>query len=163
VSGTWRQSLNLSGGGQLNDSGSHLIDIILWITGLKPDSIAAFSTNYGLEVDIDTALNVRFADGAQCNISVVGDAPGWWEDVTIVGSDGAFYVRNGELTLVKRGETHAITGLRDAGFADQNFIQSILGDEDVQVPPLCGLRVIQLTEAAWKSAAQGGKPVKVKN
>ena len=33
--------------------------------------------------------------------------------------------------------------------------------EEVQIPPMCGLRVIQLTEAAWKSAARGGRPVKV--
>jgi hypothetical protein len=30
----------------------------------------------------------------------------------------------------------------------------------VQTPPECGLRVIEVTEAAWKSAATG-KPVRV--
>jgi predicted dehydrogenase len=31
--GTWRQIHALSGGGQLNDSGSHLVDILLWTSG----------------------------------------------------------------------------------------------------------------------------------
>ncbi|HEY3782439.1 MAG TPA: Gfo/Idh/MocA family oxidoreductase [Fimbriimonadaceae bacterium] len=35
TSGTWRQKLSLSGGGQLNDSASHLLDVILWVTGLQ--------------------------------------------------------------------------------------------------------------------------------
>jgi hypothetical protein len=31
----------------------------------------------------------------------------------------------------------------------------------VESPPECGLRVIEMTEAAWKSAAQNGMPVTV--
>jgi len=32
---TWRQTMEMSGGGQLNDSGSHLVDILMWMTGMK--------------------------------------------------------------------------------------------------------------------------------
>ena len=39
--GKWRQSLSLSGGGQLNDSGSHLIDILLWILEASPSEVYA--------------------------------------------------------------------------------------------------------------------------
>jgi len=39
--GTWRQQLSLSGGGQLNDSGSHLLDILLWMTGLEVEEVQA--------------------------------------------------------------------------------------------------------------------------
>ena len=45
---------------------------------------------------------------------------------------------------------------------DQNFVDAILGRDEVQVPPVCGLRVIQLTEAAWESAEKNGRPVRVK-
>jgi hypothetical protein len=45
---------------------------------------------------------------------------------------------------------------------DRNFINAILGREEVKSPPTCGLRVIELTEAAWESAANGGQPTKVK-
>ena len=34
-----------------------------------------------------------------------------------------------------------------------NFIEAIQGKAEVQAPPICGLRVAQLTEAAYKSAA----------
>jgi predicted dehydrogenase len=43
---------------------------------------------------------------------------------------------------------------------DRNFIDAIRGRDEVQVPPICGLRVIELTEAAWESA-RTGQPAKV--
>ncbi len=43
---------------------------------------------------------------------------------------------------------------------DRNFVDAILGRDVVQVPPECGLRVIELTEAAWESAKVGA-PVSV--
>ena len=38
---------------------------------------------------------------------------------------------------------------------DQNFVDVILGRDTNRVPAECGLRVIELTEAAWKSAELG--------
>ncbi len=45
--------------------------------------------------------------------------------------------------------------------ADRNFVDSILGRDEPQTPAICGLRVMELTEAAWESARIGG-PVTVK-
>ena len=45
--------------------------------------------------------------------------------------------------------------------ADQNFIDAIQGRGQVESPFECGLEVIRLTEAAWKSAAAGGSAVNV--
>ena len=56
-------------------------------------------------------------------------------------------------------EPHA-AHLPGAGSPDRNFFDAILGRDEVQVPPECGLRVIELTEAAWESARTGA-PVKV--
>jgi predicted dehydrogenase len=39
-------------------------------------------------------------------------------------------------------------------------VDAILGRAQVGVPPECGLRVIELTEAAWRSA-ELGRAVKV--
>ena len=36
---------------------------------------------------------------------------------------------------------------------DVNFINAILGKEAIGSPAIWGLRVIELTEAAWKTAA----------
>ena len=166
TTGTWRQQLALSGGGQLNDSGSHLLDIILWMTGLEVEQIQAYMDNFESEVDINSALSIRFRNGAMGNISVVGNSPtgGMWEDITIWGSKAVIYMRQGKITIKTSlsNEAYEPTGLPGATSPDRNFVDAILGRDQVQVPPVCGLRVIELTEAAWKSAETGG-PVKVES
>ena len=163
--GSWRQQLALSGGGQLNDSGSHLLDIILWMTGLEVEQVQAYMENFESEVDINSALSVRFRNGAMGNFSVVGNSPvgGMWEDITIWGSKAVVYMRQGKLTVKTHGSNDAYepTGLPGGSSPDQNFVDALMGRDEVQVPPECGLRVIELTEAAWESADKG-RPVKVK-
>jgi len=156
--GSWRQDLSLSGGGQLNDSGSHLIDIILWTSGLVPAEVFAYVDNLDSEVDILSATSVKFTNGALGTISVIGHASGWWEDLTWFGSEGTLYMRNGELTLQDaKGESSKPAKLPPASDPDTNWIAAIRGEEENVAPPVCGLRVIQLTEAAWLSG-DSGKP-----
>ncbi|HUV94333.1 MAG TPA: Gfo/Idh/MocA family oxidoreductase [Anaerolineae bacterium] len=155
--GKWRQEKALSGGGQLNDSGSHLVDILLWTTGLAAESVFAYQGNYNTEVDIDSALSLRFTNGAQGTLSIVGDSPMWWEEFSIWGSEGVILYRNGTILQRAYGQSEMteVTELPNDSTPDQNFIDAILGRDEVRVPPECGLRVIELTEAAWKSAELG--------
>jgi predicted dehydrogenase len=163
--GKWRQAKALSGGGQLNDSGSHLLDIVLWMIDLTPVEVSARMEYFDGEVDINTSMSVRFENGALANFSVVGNGPGpgMWEDITIWGSKGAIYSRNGSLTCKYGGDPVELDALPSRFTSpDQNFVDAILGRDVIQVPASCGLRVIQLTEAAWESAEDGGRPVAVK-
>lgn len=163
--GAWRSRLALSGGGQLNDSGSHLLDIILWTTGLAVASVHCFQEDFAGEVDINTAISLRFRNGAMGTLSIIGHAPGgMWEDITIYGSKGSIYYR----TAGVRGEAlrfqqrwfdrpEALTEppLPPAADPDRNFIDAIKSGATVESPPIGGLRVIELTEAAWRSARTG--------
>lgn len=154
--GQWRHDPALSGGGQLNDSGSHLLAVLLFITGLGVDKVGAFIDNMTVPVDINSALSLTFVGGAQGNISVVGNAPTWHEDITIWGEDGIFFMRNGKLEFCdshgKRSNPTA-EELPKGNTPDDNLINAILGREEVGSTAEWGLRVIELTEAAWKSAA----------
>ncbi|MGD0094479.1 MAG: Gfo/Idh/MocA family oxidoreductase, partial [Planctomycetota bacterium] len=69
VAGTWRQKKALSGGGQINDSGSHLIDMLMWTTGLQAEEVSAHMDNHGTEVDINSAITVKFVGGALGTVS----------------------------------------------------------------------------------------------
>lgn len=156
--GTWRQNKALSCGGQLNDSGSHLIDVVLWLTGLAPQAVLANIDNRGTEVDIDTALTVRFEGGAMCTFNVVGSANlKWWEDVSIHGTTGTALYRNGEI-LVSKGLNEPLVKVEDSALPpssnpDADFVDLVLGRIDSPAAPSeCGYRVARLTEAAWESA-----------
>lgn len=154
--GTWRQDPKLSGGGQLNDSGSHLVNIILWITGLVPKEVMAFVDNRGTPVDINSAVCVRCEGGAQGTINVLGDCSGWWDDWTIWGERGTLDYHEGILTHVTaRREKHRLEYKPEESNPDRNFIEAILGTAKLEVPVERGLRVIQLTEAAWESGKTG--------
>ncbi|MHB1001839.1 MAG: Gfo/Idh/MocA family protein [Armatimonadota bacterium] len=161
VAGTWRQIPELSGGGQLNDSGSHLVDMVLWTTGLAVDEVYASVDNCGTPVDINSALAIKFTNCAQGTISVVGDAPTWHEDFTIWGDNGALFYRNGNLLHIDgTGKPVELSDMPEASNPDVNLINAILGRDTVKSPMIGGLRVIELTEAAWKSGERNA-PVKV--
>ncbi len=156
--GKWRQVKEISCGGQLNDSGSHLIDVILWTTGLKADRVTACIENFDAEVDINSALTVEFANGALGSISVIGNCPVWWEDITFVCSKWSFFLRQGQLTY-STGQGGEMLSLQNTSYGStsptENFVKAITGEEDLLAPSICGLRTIELTEAAWRSAASG--------
>ena len=161
--GSWRQDMSLSGGGQLNDSGSHLVDIVMWVTGLRIAEVYADIENFRSKVDINSSLTMRFTNGAQGSMSIVGNSPNWYEDHTIVGDKGVLYLRQG------LGLTHIVDGNKQVKVRmkkcdtnhDKNFIDAVLGKCKSDVPAECGLRVIEVTEAAWRSA-ELGRTVKVK-
>jgi predicted dehydrogenase len=163
VAGTWRQKKALSGGGQINDSGSHLLDMLMWTTGLHAEEVSAQMENFGTEVDINSAIRVRFTNGALGTVSIIGNAPAWHEDFTIFGSEGAVYNRNGKIMFQegRKKPVFEMTSSPDWMDPDKNFIGAILGECENGCPPEVGLRVIELTEAAWRSAAKNGAPVKV--
>jgi predicted dehydrogenase len=172
----WRHLAHLAGGGQLNDSGSHMVDILLHVTGLAPRVVSAWQQNLGLEVDVNMAINVQFDGAALGSITIVGQAPGIggavYEDVTITGSEAGLYYRvlgqpdNKPLLQLRRsGKTEPeaqLPGvLPPTTDPDRAFIDILLGRAQNEAPPECGLRTIQLSEAAWRSAAAGGAPTPV--
>jgi predicted dehydrogenase len=161
--GTWRQTMKLSGGGQLNDSGSHLMDMLMWTTGLQAEEVSARCEFFGTEVDINSALNVKFTSGAIGTVSVIGNAPCWHEDFTIYGSEGAVYNRNGKLSYQEgfKKPIYEVAHTVDWMDPDKNFVGAILGQCENGCPPEIGLRVIEITEAAWRSHEKNGQPVKV--
>jgi predicted dehydrogenase len=162
--GKWRQIPELSGGGQINDSGSHLLDILLWLTGLTVAQVTAFMDFSGTPVDINSAISMTFTNGAHGNISIMGDAPCWHEDITIWCEKGAFFYRNGSIEFAdatgKRTKLDSDT-LPPTHNIDEDFVAAVRGEKTPAALPLNGLRTIELTEAAWRSAAQGGVPVRM--
>lgn len=165
--GTWRQNPALSCGGQLNDSGSHLLDVVLWATGLEPEAVTAMIDNRGTEVDIDSAVTVRFKGGAIATFNVIGSSSiGWHEDVSIHGDEGTILFRNGKIFVTRHGQNQ-ITEVADSDLPassdpSRDFVQLLLGRvSEAAAPASCGLAIARLTEAAWQSAAAGSRLVRL--
>ncbi|MHB0879245.1 MAG: Gfo/Idh/MocA family protein [Anaerolineae bacterium] len=161
--GAWRSDPAISCGGQLNDSGSHLVDMLLWCTSMKAVEVFAKINSFDCQVDVDSAITVRFANGAIGNLTILGSAPqGFWELFGAWGSKGSliYDMKSGLREQFFGGDEHPLAFTDAASDPDTNFVRAILGQEPLEIPAECGLRVIELTEAAWRSA-QSGKPVLV--
>lgn len=160
--GSWRQDPVQSGGGMLNDSGSHILDVLHWCTGLVPETVSAFGNDRNAPVDINSVASVRFVGGAIGSLTIMGDAQHWHEDFTIWGETGAFFMRNGKLTMIEEdGSRVAAEEIRGGSNPCANFVAAIQGREEVQSPFEAALPVLRLTRAIYESQANGGSAVAV--
>ena len=159
---SWRADPELSGGGHFMDTGSHINDILLWTTGLEPARVQAFINQEETLVDVHTSVVVEFTNGAIGTLAYTSMSPEWREEFTFYGTEGMMRFGAAEpLLLHRRGEDIVLPRTPGSGKPPlHNFIDAIQDQAEVQAPPICGLRVAQLTEAAYASA-QSGKPEQV--
>jgi len=160
---SWRGEPSLSGGGQITDSGSHLIHAILWLTDVRPLEVFAYMEKEEAKVDILSALAVKFAEGVLGSIGIIGDNPSWGEEIAIWGKKGAIMIRD-SWQVIQQGEDGKYFSpekLPEEIPTIQAFVECLQGKRENAVPPIWGLRVISLTEAAWQSADKG-VPVEIK-
>lgn len=66
---SWRSEPELSGGGLLYDTGSHLLEEILWLLEGIPTRVAAVVADRGQSVDVNSALSLHVSTGNQ-NVTV---------------------------------------------------------------------------------------------
>lgn len=103
--GGWRLDPKFSGGGQPNDSGSHLQDIFLWITQLLPKKVTG-TTSYKYKdasgniveklVEIDSYSDVEMENGAKGTITILGNTQVGFQEWTILeGDKGRLELKDG--------------------------------------------------------------------
>jgi len=163
VRGTWRTRRELGCGGEFIDSGSHIVDVVLWVTGLRAEEVFARFDRYGEEVDINAAVVARLSGGALFQFTVAGDDPtGWLEAELFWGEGGRLALWPPRVLLCRWGEREREVDTRGYPSSKpvRNFVRAVLGLEENGAPPTCGLRVAELTEAAYRSEALG-RPVEV--
>jgi predicted dehydrogenase len=150
---SWRQIPELSGGGMLMDSGSHIVDVLLWTTGLTPEDVTTQIQQHGAPVEIDSFTSIRFEGGAVAGLNIVGYAPGWHETYAFCGEEGGIFFENGKITLRKLGEKPITPKLPERTTnQDKSFIDAILGRHEVLVPGSFAKEVVKLTETIYQKA-----------
>ncbi|WP_224337975.1 Gfo/Idh/MocA family protein [Haloprofundus halobius] len=94
----WRMDPDLSGGGHLLNVGTHVIDAILWTTGLTPTHVTAHVEFHDDEqlFDKQSSLIVEFENGAVANIADTGIVPRTREHIHIWDDEGAIYFEGRE-------------------------------------------------------------------
>jgi predicted dehydrogenase len=160
--GTWRHDPVTAGGGQLVDSGAHLIHSFLSLSGAAPDEVFAYSSNAGAAVDVNSVISVKFKNNVFASITVGGNS-------IPDGSFTAFIFEKGRIEVdAWRGEWSREIGedgniTEHTGYPeadpDSNFIDAVLGKADLKAGIAGGLTAAAFTEAVYRSIGSG-KPVK---
>lgn len=164
VSGSWKANPELSGGGQLYDTGSHIVDAVLWMTGLTPESVSADMVFHDDDklVDTQATLSVRFREDAVASIAVSGDTPRVSESFRVWGDCGATCVEGREWNareyrqVTKNGDI--VDPNIDRGSVQSKgaaFIESIQNGSEPPATVRDGLLSTALTEAAYEAAWTG--------
>lgn len=165
--GTWRVNPDLSGGGQLYDTGSHLLDAVLWTTDADPETVTARIDYERPGVDVNTALALTLDihdESVTTSVLVSGDG------VAIDPSEGYFYwgtegrvsYAGGDLTVAEKGApTYTATFENGTDFHSvtrrklEHFVECVTEGVESRVPGEFGLGVVALTEAAYLADERG--------
>lgn len=180
VADSWRTDPALSGGGQLSDSGSHLLDALLWASGTEPTAVAAVVDERETDVDVNAALSVELrpdarsepagmkgdggpAERVTASIGVSGEGtstPGPGERLELFGTDGRVAF-DGETITVVEGDTEWTASPAAPGFEEltrrklANFVSAARGEESLRSSGRDALGTVALTAAAYESATTG--------
>lgn len=152
TAGTWRQDPKLSGGGQAYDSGSHLLNSVVWTVESSPQQVFSFMDYQGTPVDINSVLAVRFANGVMASITVSGNCPAAAAALTFIFSGGRIDVDGwtGSWIRVFDGADEIEPEL--PGGADSpigNFIDAALGRAEPATSPRNGVAYSELMDAVY--------------
>ena len=162
---SWRVQQQLSGGGQLNDSGSHLVDLVLHLLDRAPTRVAASQQYFTLEVDVNSAIMAEFEGGAIATIAIGGNVHGGGTDLTIAGSEGTLHYRTVgqgprqpwvEWRRADQAEPLTLPTPPPATSPDHHFVDVIRGRAALAgATAEDGRRVVQLSAAVWRAAETG--------
>lgn len=157
--GTWRHDQAVSLGGMLHDSGSHILDVMQWVTGLDVVSVSAMVDYRGADVDINSNVRLEFQGGAIGNCIIIGDAPNWQEEFTAWCDTAVLQLRQGRLSVIEEDGTHLHFEHLSSRWKSicSHFLNVIEGSEDNEAPFEVATKVIRVTRMAYASAAEGGK------
>lgn len=153
----WKVDRAHSGGGQLVDTGSHTLGALIHVTGLEPAEVYAVIENCGLGIDVNSALAVRFHGGAVGSLMIGGFGHSVTEVLRVVGekkSARILFRTVREQSLEIDGNLVDAHRLVPGSNPDAHFVDAILGVRPVEAGPLLGLKVAQLSEAAYRSAEE---------
>ncbi|MCH2176246.1 MAG: Gfo/Idh/MocA family oxidoreductase [Lentisphaeria bacterium] len=158
--GTWRQVPEISGGGFLFDTGSHMINTVVDIAQQDVKHVMALMDNCGTPVEINSTISGMFADGSMFSLAGAGDSLHCSSEVLVIGDQGT--IRTGiwgerlEIKKAKGSDFKPVKTRRSKGVWEQ-FIRVRSGKQENPCPPEIGLRFAKLMDMIRKSADTGKK------
>lgn len=154
TAGKWRQDPEISGGGFLFDTGSHMVNTVVDLIDQDVVQVCALMDNCGTPVDINSTVSGRFRGGALFSLAAAGDSMHCTSEVTVIGDQGILQTGIwGERLLFKPIKETAFAEVRypkSRGVWEQ-FLKVRAGKQANPCPPEVGLRFAMLMDMIRKS------------
>ncbi len=156
--GTWRQNPEISGGGFLFDTGSHMINTVVDLLAQDVVRVCALLDNSGTPVEINAAVSAVSQSGVAISLAGAGDSIQCCSQVTVFGDRGVLKTGMwGEylfMKKVKQPEFTAVPFRRSRG-PWETFLKVREGTIDNPCPPEVGLRFAKLMDMIYRSDKTG--------
>lgn len=158
---SWRGDPSLSGGGFLYDTGSHLLDAVLWLTDARPETVSAEMTfaDADQRVDEQASITIRFDTGAIATLALSAGVPRTREQIRVWTDAGAVQITGREwnrrqLTVIDEDgqETSPYLGIDDGSGKVAAFYDSMNEGTDPPATVAEAIELTAVTEAAYESA-----------
>jgi predicted dehydrogenase len=167
TAGTWRHNPKMSGGGEMYDSGAHMLNAMLWLVDSPVKRVFALVDNCGTKVDINGTVSVQFANGCLASVACAGNASSPTESgMVIYGSRGT--VKTGvwgaglEHFNEKKEKVRYPFVPYESMIPDRNFVDTIRGNDRLRCPGRFGVLLAELMDAIYESV-ETGLPVEVRH
>src|SRR5262249_44490878 len=162
----------IAGGGQGHLQVTHSVGMMFYLAPmLRAQTVTAFMSKLDVKVDVVDVMAVRMENGALATVGSTGNlGPGdsGVVEVHLHGSKGRMLVDAISASMTMRlhdGKEERISPTHAPYLAEvpaQHFVDLILDGKPNIVPGKTnGLYTVELLEAAYRSAAKDGEPVKV--
>jgi predicted dehydrogenase len=157
VGGTWRTDPAISGGGNLYDSGAHMFNAMLYLTGLEATEVFALVDNKDQQVDMVATVSMRLSKGALGNAVVSGATTVFEQGLYINGTKGSIKcsIYGGQMEVWLGKNKVKYPAVPETTSLQQNFIDCIKGRATTPSPAILGLRQARLMDAIYESSRTG--------
>ncbi len=156
--GTWRQSPEISGGGFLFDTGSHMLNSVVDLAGSDVAEVFAILDQSGTPVEINSTVCGRFKNSVIFSLAGFGDSTHCNSLIRIMGTKGVLEtgVWGENLRYLAAGASEYISLVYSRQSSPWNqFLKVLEGKMDNPCPPEIGLRLARLMDMIRASAAAG--------
>lgn len=157
--GKWRQVPEISGGGFLFDTGSHMINTVIDILDDEVKELFALEDNRKAPVEICSAITLRTKRGVLVNLTGAGDSIGCNSEIFVFGTKGVIHTGawGEKLEIRKEGEPDFVpVECHDHKGAWEQFLKVRRVELKNPCPPEVGLRFARLMDMIRFSISKRG-------
>lgn len=166
----WFLDPALGGGGAYTGRATHMADIVPWLIDKRPDRLRSrLRPGPAGKVDRGGIIDIEFPS-AECQIACIDDGWHMWDEVRIFGEDGMIELRRpldmatgwGLTWQSKRGRLREeMAPAANEGQITTQFLAAVQGRSEVACRFADALLSVRIVEAAFASAADGGRTVEL--